>query len=140
MVSAMSLGVDIDEVAREVVVRLHGLDSWMALTSTEHLPFETITGARVVPVSELTSGRGWRLGGTYWPGGICAGRYGVPGRSGARQLWLVFRDPEVLVIDTTLERPTRVVLQTPDRDELARRINEVKRGPTDPAMGERHDA
>ena len=126
----MSLRVDIDDVAREVIVALGGLDSWTALTTVERLPFEVVTSARVAPVSELTADRGWRLGGTYWPGGICAGRYGVTGRKGARQLWLVFHDPEVLVIDTTMERPCRVVLQTPDRVDLARRISVAVGHPT----------
>jgi hypothetical protein len=126
----MSLRVDIDDVSREVVVHLGGLDSWLALTTTERLPFEVITSARVAPVAELTEGRGWRTGGTYWPGRVCAGRFGVKGRKGARQLWLVFRDPEALVIDTTMERPTRVVLQTPDRAELARRVSAAVENPT----------
>lgn len=124
----MSLGVEVDERQRELVVSFGGLDAAMALTRQVHVPFDAITGARVAPVSDLRADRGWRTGGTYWPGRVAAGRYSFTGRSGARQLWLVFRDPEVLVIDTTLARPARIVLQTPERAKLARQLDALAAG------------
>lgn len=111
-----------------VDVTINGIDRWLALSEGVHLPMADITGARVTTFDEACEGLGWRVGGTWlpraWGGGIYAGHYTVPGRKGARQLWCVFRDPEVLVIDTRLERPTRVVLQVPDRHDLAWFIGE----------------
>ncbi len=72
----------------------------------------------------MKAGVGWRVGGTYWPGRVAAGWFTMPDRKAARQLWSVYRDDEVLVIDTTRERPCRVVLQRPDRHDLAWLIGE----------------
>ena len=55
---------------------------------------------------------------------MATGHFTVPGRTGARQFWCVYRDPEVLVIDTSLENPARIVLQHADRDRLAWFISE----------------
>ncbi|MEZ5142923.1 MAG: hypothetical protein R2726_10450 [Acidimicrobiales bacterium] len=111
-----------------VDVTINGLDRWLSLSAGVHLPMDDVLGARVASFEEVRSDIGWRVGGTYWPrswgGGIATGWYTVPGRKGARQLWCVFTDPEVLVIDTTLERPSRVVLQVPDRHDLAWFIGE----------------
>jgi hypothetical protein len=41
-----------------------------------------------------------------------------------RQLWDVYTDTEVLVIETRLDSPWRVVLQHPDREFLAWIISE----------------
>jgi hypothetical protein len=122
----MSVDVDIDEVSRQVVVRFEGVDLLWALQREQRLPFDVIAGARVVSREQAEADLSWRVGGGYWPGRVATGHFMVKGRKGARQLWLVFRDPEVLVIDTSLERPCRVVLQTPDRAELARRIDSLK--------------
>jgi hypothetical protein len=57
--------------------------------------------------------------GAYLPGYVAAGWFLVPDRPGARQFCCVQRDRDVLVVDTDLERPTRLVLQHPDRARLA---------------------
>jgi hypothetical protein len=36
-----------------------------------------------------------------------------------RQLWAVYGDKEVLVIDTTLAKPARIVIQHPYKHDLA---------------------
>jgi hypothetical protein len=124
----MSLQVDVDESAREVVIRFGGIDAMWALQSEQRLSFDVVTGARVVSRSDARADIGWRVGGAYWPGLIASGRFTVKGRKGARQLWLGFGDPEGLAIDTSLERPCRVVLQTPDRVALAQRIEQLTKG------------
>ena len=48
----------------------------------------------------------------------------MKGEKGKRQLWCVYRDDEVLVIDNRLNRPCRVVLQLPDRHDIAWYIGE----------------
>jgi hypothetical protein len=43
----------------------------------------------------------------------------VPQHKGGRQFWCVYRDSEVVVVDTDLDSPARLVFQHPDRDRLA---------------------
>jgi hypothetical protein len=64
-----------------------------------------------------------RLGGTGLTGVVKAGRFTVRGEPGVREFWATYRDPELLEIETTNEQPKRVVLQVPDRAELAAAIN-----------------
>jgi hypothetical protein len=88
---------------------------------TRHLELATadIVDARIARRADLVAELGWRLGGTYWPGKVASGHYSTRGRKGVRQLWDVYTDPEVLVIETRLDRPWRVVLQHRDREFLA---------------------
>ena len=78
-----------------------------------------IIDARVVPQSEVKKHLGVRMLGTWVPGAVTSGRYFSRGRKGARQIWDTYRDPEVLLIETKLDDPWRVVLQHPDRERLA---------------------
>jgi hypothetical protein len=50
---------------------------------------------------------------------MATGHFMVRGRKGARQFWCVYRDPEVLLIETSRKDMARIVLQHPDRDRLA---------------------
>ena len=102
-----------------VDVDFTGLDRVEAFRSHLRLPMGVITDARVAGRDELRADLGWRLGGTYLPGRVIAGNFGAKGRRGVRQLWGVHRDEELLLLETRLERPWRVVLQHPDRDTLA---------------------
>ena len=102
-----------------VTVDFDGWEQLWCLKRHVEIPLADITDARVAPVEEVRAGLGWRVGGGYWPGRMATGHFTVSGRPGARQLWCVFRDREVLVIDTVLESPCRVVLQHPDRERLA---------------------
>jgi hypothetical protein len=95
-----------------------------ALKGHVELRMADIVAARVAPRTEVLEGLGWRVGGTYWPGKVTAGHYSTRGRKGVRQLWDVYTDPELLVIETRLDSPWRVVLQHPDRDFLAWVISE----------------
>jgi hypothetical protein len=108
-------GVDID---------LRGMDMVLCLARHLHLGIGDIVRAQVAPVRGLRDEIGWRFGGAAWPGALTTGWYTVRGLKGRRQLWCVYRDPEVLVIDTTLPKPSRVVLQHPDRHDLAWYIGE----------------
>lgn len=100
-------------------------DMTMCLSPGLRIPMADITSARLASWDEVRPGLGWRVGGAYWPGLIATGWYTVPGRKGVRQLLAVFRDrAELLVIDTRLDKPCRVVLQHPDRERLAWWINE----------------
>jgi hypothetical protein len=102
-----------------ISIDLDGMEQVWCLARHLEVPIEHVTSARVAPLAEVREGLSWRVGGAYWPGVIATGNYLVPGRQGARQFWCVYRDQEVLVIDTDLDRPARIVLQHPDRDRLA---------------------
>lgn len=107
-----------------VEISFDGWERIWALAGDLYLDMADIVAARVAPVAEVKEELGWRVGGTYLPGVVAAGHYTVRGRKGARQLWSVYRDDEALVIDTRRDRPCRVVVQVPDRADLAWIISE----------------
>jgi hypothetical protein len=107
-----------------VDIDLTGWDRVWSLKSHLEVAMADIVDARVASRSELSVDLGWRLGGTHWPGKITAGRYSTKGREGVRQFWDVSADAEVLLIETRLDRPWRIVLQHPDREFLAWVISE----------------
>ena len=102
-----------------VDIDLSGWNRVWSLKQHLRLAMHDIVDARVVTQSELKKTLGWRVLGTWVPGAITSGRYSSRGRRGARQIWDTYRDPEVLLIETTLDDPWRVVLQHPDRERLA---------------------
>ncbi|MGZ6907496.1 MAG: hypothetical protein ACXVJ7_07490 [Acidimicrobiia bacterium] len=104
-------------------VSLTGWDSVWAVKRTLSIPWSDVVGARVVTVEDARQRLGWRLAGTGVPGVAIAGTRTVIGEPGARELWAVYRDPQALEIETRLLRPKRIVLQVPDREELAAAIN-----------------
>jgi hypothetical protein len=118
----MAVHVTVDDDA--VDVRFSGLDVLLTLSHGIRLPLAEVTGARLGPRGELLRELGIRVGGGYWPGALATGRFTWKGRKGLRQLWCVYRDQEVLVIDTTRDDPGRVVLQLPDRADQAWYVNE----------------
>jgi hypothetical protein len=118
------MGIDVYVHPDTVDITFVGLERILSLKDRLILPMDDIVSARVRPVAELKQQLGWRVGGAYWPGLVATGHYTVRGRKGARQLWCVQRDREALVIDTRRDRPCRVVLQHPDRHNLAWLIGE----------------
>ncbi|MCU0310736.1 MAG: hypothetical protein MUE36_07330 [Acidimicrobiales bacterium] len=113
------MGVSVVVHEDEVVVEFGGLDRILALKGRLVLPIADITDARVARQADLRADLGWRIGGGYLPGAFATGHFGTRGRPGSRQLWDCYRDDDVLVVETRLESPWRVVLQHPDRDRLA---------------------
>jgi hypothetical protein len=116
-----------------VDISFSGLDRLFCLADRVMVPTSAIVSARVRPVTEVRADLGWRTFGTGVPGLVTTGTYAYrdrPGSShatglpGERQLWCVYRDDEVLVIDTSWPRPSRIVLQHPDRHNLAWLIGE----------------
>jgi hypothetical protein len=118
----MAVHVTVEDDAVEI--RLSGLDAVLSLSSGLRLPLQEVVAARVADRKALLAEAGWRVGGGYWPGGFATGWFTWKKRPGLRQLWCTYRDPEVLVIDTTRTRPARIVLQVPDRAEQAWYLNE----------------
>ena len=118
------MAVDVHVTDEEVRIDFTDLERVLALSSGVRLRIDEVLDARVVPVEEAKELLGLRVGGGYFPGRFATGHFLVKGRKGGRQLWCVYRDPQVLVIDTRRDSPCRIVLQHPDRDFLAWIINE----------------
>lgn len=119
------MAVDVFVHDEGVEVDFTGLDVAMCFARHVTVPMEHVVGARIATWDEVRPDLGWRVGGGYWPGWFATGWYTVPGHKGDRQLLCVYRDrDELLVIDTDLPRPSRLVLQHPDRHDLAWWIGE----------------
>lgn len=118
----------IEVTSDAVELRITGMvDRFLCFSSGQVVALSDVTDARVVPWAQARAEMGWRTRGSYVPGWIATGWYAVPGRKGARQLWAVLRDrSSLLVIDTTLDRPARLVVATPDAAALADRINHAR--------------
>jgi len=113
------LAVTVNVSDDAVEIDLSGLDAFWALQRHLSLPLRDIESARIDTVENLKPALGWRVGGGYFPHRLITGHFTTRGTKGVRQFWSVYRDDEVLVIETRRSRPHRVVLQRPDRDFLA---------------------
>ena len=127
------MAVDVYVHPDTVDITFSGMDRLLCFTDRVMVPTAAIVSARVRPVSEVRADLGWRTLGARLPGVVLAGSFvfrdrpgstHATGLAGERQLWCVYRDDEVLVIDTTWPRPSRIVLQHPDRHNLAWLIGE----------------
>lgn len=108
-----------------VALHADGIDRVWALSGGVTLRPEEITSAFVAPRRELLGELGWRMAGTYFPGLMALGHYAWRGRRGVRQLWFAYADEELLAVDTTRDKPARIVVQHPDRTRLAAEINSL---------------
>lgn len=115
----MPVDVEIDPSA--VTVRFRGSDRFWAFSRGIVLPWERIVRATAVDRTEAEKSASWlRMGGSYIPRRLHAGRYGLGDR---RQLWCVRRAGRVLAIDV-VGRPSRLVIEVSDPDGTAREIEE----------------
>ena len=105
-------------------IELSGLDRLVTLKGRLEIDMADVVDARVARREDLRPDISWRLGGTAVPGKVTAGHFATPGRPGVHQLWCTYADPELLVVETRLDSPWRVVLQHPDREFLAWVIGE----------------
>ena len=112
-----------------VDVRLSGMDVVWSMRGAISVPWSEVVGARVVDAKTAKRRLRWRVGGTSWPARVNAGRFTVRDEPGVREFWVTYRDPEFLEIETTREQPKRIVLQVPDRAELAAAIDARVRVP-----------
>jgi hypothetical protein len=104
-------------------VRLTGMDMVWAVRGAVSVPWSDVVGARVVDANAARQRLLLRTMGSGLTGVVKAGRFTVRGEPGVREFWATYRDPEFLQIETTHERPKRIVLQVPDRAQLAAAIN-----------------
>ena len=118
------MAIDVAVTDAGVRIELTGMDRIWALRRVVEIARTELEAATVMSRKAARASLGWRLGGTALPGAATLGNYTFrPAREGERQFWAVYRDREVLVIDTTIARPRRVVVQHPDRVRLAREIS-----------------
>lgn len=129
----MTVSITVRIEGDELVVRTGGLDTVLCLARTLRLPLRSVTAVSLMSVQQAKQPLGWRVGGGYFPGWFATGWFTWRGRRGARQWWRVYRDPEVVVIDTDLPKPARLVLQLPERAELAGRLRALIAPATAPA-------
>lgn len=113
------MSVDVVVSDEAVDIRFTGWDSVWTLQRHVRIPMADVVDARVARQADLKPDLGWRVGGTYWPGRVAAGHYTTRHRRRVRQLWCCYAAQDVLVVETRLDRPWRIVLQHPDRDFLA---------------------
>ncbi|MCU1354580.1 MAG: hypothetical protein JWM05_3789 [Acidimicrobiales bacterium] len=123
----MPVTIEIDETAVHIAVT--GWAPLLAFCRRLDLALQDIVEARADDVDRLKPTLGLRLGGAYVPGLVTTGRYTVRGRKGCRQLWYVFRAKRVLVVETRLMRPCRVVLQVEDPAARAAEIERRREQP-----------
>ncbi|MDA3039666.1 MAG: hypothetical protein O3C27_09080 [Actinomycetota bacterium] len=106
------------------------LDQIWTLRRHLEIPLEAVISASVQAKEPLADRLAFRIRGSSIPGMLLAGSFTVwkEGREHAkeRQFWLTFRGAEVLVIDTNLRSPSRIVLEVPDRRRLAAMVNEAR--------------
>ena len=107
-----------------VDVHASGMDMLWSLRGAISIPWRDVVGARVVDAKVAKKRLRWRVGGTSWPGRAIAGHFTVRDKPSVREWWVTYRDPELLEIETTRERPRHIVLQVPNRTELAAAIDE----------------
>lgn len=109
----------------ELRLTISGLEALICFSQGLEIAISDLVGARVETRREAKKQIGLRVGGGYIPGVLATGHFTIRGEKGARQFWHVFRDPEVLVVETRIDRPRRLVLQASNRVELAARINDL---------------
>ena len=118
----MAIDVRLTESGADIAFR--GWDAVWAFRCRLRIPWGQIRSARVVSAAEARRRLRWRLLGTGLPGVVAAGTFSVRDAPGDRELWAVYRDTEVLEIETSVQKFRRVVLQHPERARLALEISE----------------
>ena len=118
------MAIDVFVGDRVVAIHLTGLDAIWSLRSRLLVPIDEIVSAPVVDRADALGRVGWKLGGSALPGVVAAGTFSVNDGDGDRAFCCTYRDREFLEIETTLHRPRLILLQHPDRHELAWLIGE----------------
>lgn len=110
------MGIDVTVGQDSVNVELSGWDRIFALKSRLTIPRDRITGVSVVHRSEVGWPPALRAPGTFVPGAIKHGSYGVGAK---REFWALFRQERVLIMEVDQWKYARVVLGLQDADLVA---------------------
>ena len=117
------MSVSVQRNVDGIHIRFTGSDAFWTFKRELDLPAADIANVYVGQVAELKPALGWRTAGSYLPGVMICGHYAMKGQPGPRQLWCVYRAREVLVIETRLAKPCRVVLEVDDPRLLADQLS-----------------
>jgi len=113
--------VDVTIRGADLCVRFSGWDAFWTFHRGPTIPLAHVTGARVGARNVEVRTVSFRLFGTGVPRRALAGL--MRSRGGGRQLWAVYRRPDVLVVDLVEERWQRLVLQVDDPAAAAAAID-----------------
>lgn len=112
----------------ELILKISGWDVVWSLHREVRAPIDAVTSITVQAKEPLIDELAFRLRGGSMPGVVMAGRFSVWKRyqhhEKERQFWLTKRKSEVLVVQTAIAQPSRLVLEVPDAREQARLLTE----------------
>lgn len=122
------MAIDFEFDDGDLVVRISGWDIVWSLHRTVRVPVGAIERVYVQAKDPLQNELAFRIRGGSMPGVVMAGRFSVwkkhRTRDGERQFWLTKRAAEVLVIDTDVASPARLVLEVPEPRALQRELSD----------------
>jgi hypothetical protein len=108
---------------------LSGKDRILAMRGRIEIPMSAVLSASVQAKTPLINELAVRVRGSSIPTRVLSGSYTVWPHAriekGDRHFWVTYAASEVLVVDTSLARPRRIVVQTERRRELAVEIGEL---------------
>ena len=110
------MAIEVTVGSDAVEVELSGWDRIFALKSRLAVPRDRITAVSVVHRSEVGWPPALRAPGTFVPGAIKHGSYGMGAK---REFWALFRQERVLVMEVDQWGYARVVLGLQDADLVA---------------------
>ncbi len=123
----MALEVSLD--GGTLSIDLSGWHLFFAMRSHVEVPLADIESVSLQPKHPLVSQVAVRMRGSSIPGRVLAGSYSVWPHArvekGDRQFWMTYGAAEVLVIETRVSRPRRIVLELEDRHAVMLRIQEA---------------
>ena len=121
--SGMSIEIEVTDT--ELAVHLTGVSGALALKSHFTHPLADVAGAQVMAIDEAKGGEhmsakfpGTRIPGVFWAGSFR--------NADSWQFWYVARADNVLVIDIEHEKYARLVLELPDPQAEADKINAAR--------------
>ncbi len=119
--------VEIELTDTEMSVHLTGLSGALAMKSHLMIPLSDVASAQVMTVDEAKGGQhmsakfpGTRIPGMFWAGSFR--------NAESWQFWYVARADNVLVIDLEHEKYARLVLEMPEPQVVADKINAARSG------------
>lgn len=110
-------------------IDLSGWHMIFAMRSHVEVPLADVESVSLQSKHPLVSEVAVRMRGSSIPGRVLAGSYSVWPHAriekGDRQFWMTYSAAEVLVIETKVARPRRIVLEMDDRHAVMLRIQEA---------------
>lgn len=123
------MGIDVSLDEGKLSVGLTGWHRFFAMRSSVEVALADVESVSLQSKRPLIDQVAVRMRGSSIPGRVLAGTYSVWPHArvekGDRQFWMTYGAPEVLVIETSVSRPRRIVLELDDRHAVMLRIQEA---------------